>query len=134
MRPLTLLLILGLSFTVFEACKEDRGAVKSLEQETMRLHDEAMKGMADLNRVSRSLKQRLETLDSLAPQRIAIKDALLKIERADADMNNWMVQYQSPTHLKAAEAQIYLNGEKTKIEKNWQDIKAAIATGEALLR
>jgi hypothetical protein len=134
MRPLTLLFVLGLMMTAFYACQEDRAAVKALEQATMHLHDEAMKGMADLNRVSRGLKQRLETLDSLAPQRSAIKDALLQIERADTDMNNWMMQYQSPTNLKAAEAQAYLNGQKTKIEKNWADIKAAIANGEALLK
>ena len=106
----------------------------ALEQETMRVHDEAMKEMADMNRVGRALKKEMETLDSLTPRHRAIRQALSQMKSAEAEMYDWMSNYQAPDKLPAEEAKRYLEDQKQKIEKNRQDLKAALEAGEKLLK
>lgn len=109
------------------------GAVEKLEKETMAIHDEAMKEMADMNRIGRGLGAELESLDSLSPRRVAIRAVLTQIRQAEEDMYAWMQQYTPPTELPAAEAEQYLTAQKQRIEKNYQDMLAASAAGKKLL-
>lgn len=127
-------LFLGACLFCF-ACNK-RQAVETLQAQTMAIHDEAMKEMADMERTGRALKQlqaSTDTLPASQPQRDAIVQALTLIEKADADMMNWMQTYSAPDDKPVEEAVAYLNDQKQKIEKNISDIRAANAAGKQLL-
>jgi len=118
---------------VFLTQEAGGSAVETLEKETMAIHDEAMKEMAGMNRIGRTLKQEMESLDSLAPRRAVIREVLGVMEQAEEDMYTWMQQYTPPGELPAAEAEKFLTEQKRKIEKNYQDMLAASAAGKKLL-
>ena len=118
------------------ACN-NRQAVETLQTQTMAIHDEAMKEMADMARTGRALKQLRATMDTLPaskPRRDAIGTALTTIEKADADMMDWMQTYHAPDDKPVQEAIAYLNDQKQKMEKNLSDIRAANAAGKQLLK
>lgn len=122
---------LCLAFVFFTAAPGENN-LETLEKETMRIHDETMKDMADMNRIGRSLKRELETLDSLAPRRDTIRQLLRQMKKAEEDMYNWMRQYTPPEGQAAEEAQRYLEDQKQKIEQNQRDMKAALEAGRKL--
>lgn len=115
-------------------CREDRTLVKQLQKETEDIHDEAMKGLATMNRLNRQLKSQLSTLDSLSPRRDTIHAVLSQMTRADEGMQQWMMQYQLPDKMAAQAAAEYLQGQKQAIEANKRDIEAAIGAAERLAR
>ena len=108
--------------------------LETLQTETMQIHDETMKDMADMNRIGRGLKQELETLDSLAPRREAIREVLGQMKRAEEGMYYWMQQYSPPENKPEAEAKLYLEDQKQKIGQNQRDMKAALEAGALLLK
>ena len=55
------------------------------------------------------------------------------IDRADAGMSAWMGEYKDPEGKPADEAILYLQDQKQKIEKNRDDIRAALNEGKKLL-
>lgn len=117
------------------ACN-NRQAVETLQTQTMAIHDEAMKEMADMERTARALKQLqagIDTLPASKPRRDAIAAALTTIEKADGDMMDWMQTYQAPDDKPTEEALNYLKDQKQKIEKNISDIRAANAAGKQIL-
>lgn len=115
------------------ACGEDRSAVTALQKETEEVHDVAMRDLADMNRVKRSLKAELTQLDSLAPRRDSTLSVLALMETADADMMSWMSNYQPPADTMPLEAALdYLKKEKEKISANANMIRAAMEAGRQL--
>lgn len=116
------------------SCGQSRRDVEALQRQTETIHDEAMKGIADMNRVGRQLKEQLATLDSIAPRRDSIYHILSRMNRADEDMQNWMMNYKAPDKLSAAEALQYLQGQKQAIDKNLKDIENALAEARQLLK
>jgi hypothetical protein len=119
---------------LFAACNNDRKAIETLEKATMDLHDEAMKAMGPMNSTARSLRETLKTTDSLSQQYQLIREALAKIEHAEADMMTWMQSYTPPAEDTPAEQALqYLNDQKSKMEQNFKDIKAAAEQGKLLL-
>lgn len=122
---------LCLAFVFFTQSSQDNG-VETLQTETMRIHDEAMKNMADMNRVGRGLKKEMETLDSLAPRRDALRQVLGQMKKAEEDMYAWMQQYAPPDELPEEAAKRYLEVQKQKIEQNQRELKAALEAGEQL--
>jgi hypothetical protein len=101
--------------------------VAALEKSTMHIHDEAMKGLADMNRRARGLKSELKSLDDASPRKSAILDTLQLIETADTEMHDWMRNYKAPSaDLPAADAKAYLMDQKAKIELNYQHIQALV--------
>jgi thioredoxin-related protein len=131
MRALLSVLLLVAAFLL--ACTGDT-AVKDLQQSTEHIHDEAMKEMAVMNRLGRELKKELAAIDSTAanPRREALVSALSAMRLAEEDMMNWMVQYKEPTGMEKDAALQYLQTQKTKIEKNQSDIRAATEMGKRL--
>ncbi len=116
------------------ACNNDRKAIETLEKVTMDLHDEAMKAMGPMNSTARSLREVLKTTDSLSQEYKSIQDALAKIEHAESDMMSWMQSYTPPAEDTPAEQALqYLNDQRSKMEKNFNDIKAAAERGKQLL-
>jgi hypothetical protein len=133
MRQSILFLIAIVLLLSPSACREQVD-LESLEAATMAVHDEAMVDLSSMNRVKRQLKSQLAALDSLAPQRDSILDVLVAIEKADADMMDWMANYKKPGKMPAAEAKAYLEDQKLKIEKNGVDIRTALERGQKLLQ
>jgi hypothetical protein len=125
--PLALLLL-------FTACSEDRSAVKALQNDTERIHDEAMKDLAQMMAVNRAFRDKLAEKD-LDP---ATRDLLLKgrsdMLKADAEMMKWMRDYHEPDEKMPKEEAIkYLEAQKAAIEQNQANIRAAMVKGKEVL-
>lgn len=119
----------AICFLLF-AC-ENRHDVEILEQETERIHDDAMRDMAEMNRIGRSLKK--DTAGT-ANRRDSIAAVLLQMTDAEADMMAWMTGYRAPKDKPKVEAIQYLTDQKTKIEQNQKDIRAALEAGKTLVK
>lgn len=118
----------------FAACDDgSKKQIETLKKETMDVHDEAMKDLAEMNRVSRKLKDFLATATMTPEQSEKYTAALAAIEKADDDMTAWMSAYEDPKDMPPAEAIRYLQEQKQKMEKNRDDIRAALETGKKLL-
>lgn len=124
---------LCLAFVFFTQNQKD-DSLEILKTETMRIHDEAMKDMADMNRVGRALKKELGSLDSLAPRRDVIRQVLGQMKKAEEDMYDWMRNYTPPENEPVEKAKRYLENQKQKIEQNQRDMKAALEAGRSLQR
>jgi len=119
---------------LFAACgDENKKQIEVLKKDTMTVHDEAMKDLAEMNRTKRQLKDFM-TVATMTPEQSAqFTGALAAIEKADEDMMTWMQEYADPDEMPAADAIKYLQEQKTKIEKNRDDIRAALEAGKKLL-
>lgn len=112
----------------------DRKAVETLEKATMDLHDEAMKSMGDMNAVASAIRAALPGVDSLSPRYDSLQTAVRTIKKAEADMMDWMQQYNSPAEDMPIEAATsYLTDQKAKMAKNLKDIQDALAQGKGVL-
>ncbi|MEY3241277.1 MAG: hypothetical protein RIR11_2715 [Bacteroidota bacterium] len=126
-------LILAVAALTLMSCN-DRKAVETLEKATMDLHDEAMKSMGDMNAVASAIRAALPGVDSLSPRYDSLQTAVRTIRKAEADMMDWMQQYNSPAEDMPIEAATsYLNDQKAKIAKNLKDIQDALAQGKGVL-
>lgn len=118
----------------FAACDDgSKKQIEILKKETMDVHDEAMKDLADMNRVSRKLKEFMTVATMTPEQSEKYTAALATIEKADNDMTAWMSAYEESKDVPAAEAIRYLQEQKQKMEKNRDDIRAALVAGKKLL-
>jgi len=124
--------LLLFSFLLFTACNNDKKQVESLIKETETIHDEAMKDMADMNRVARELKQTMIAAMMTPEQNAVYTDVLDKMGNAENGMMDWMKNYKSPDDMSSADALKYIQEQKTLIEKNRVDIKAALEAGMKL--
>lgn len=107
--------------------------LKTLEQETMRIHDEAMAEMADMNRVRREMKDFMARARMTPEAMKQWQQTLTDIEKAEEGMMNWMAAYKEPAGQAEADALKYLQEQKEKIAQNQADIRAATAAGKKLL-
>ena len=124
---------LALALLFSPACGEDRSAVTALQQETEAIHDEAMRDLADMNRVKRKLKAELAQMDDSSPRRDTLLSVLSQMETADADMMRWMAEYRPPAeHEPLEKALAYLKIEKEKISANGKMIREALETGQKI--
>ncbi len=123
-----------LLFTIllFSACGNDKKQVETLTQATETAHDEAMKDLADMNRVARELKETMIAATMTAEQSAVYNDVLTNMGKAENSMMDWMKNYTSPNALAPAEALKYLTEQKTLIEQNRAEIKAALEAGKQL--
>jgi hypothetical protein len=133
MKNLILLLPLLL---LFVSC-EDRNAVKALQLETEKIHDDAMREMADMNRIARNLKKDPAFLVENT-QKNARKDSILlilhQIELAENGMMSWMTGYIEPDEkMKITEAVAYLTEQRANILHNQKDINEAVLAGKRLM-
>lgn len=124
----------ALVLLLFVACDDgSKKQIETLRKETMSIHDEAMKDLADMNRVSRQLKDMMKS-DSITPEQLGLlTTALLTINKADDEMTNWMSNYEDPKGMPPADAIQYLQDQKQKMGKNRDDIRAALEAGKKLL-
>jgi hypothetical protein len=116
------------------ACEDgSKKQIETLKKETMDIHDEAMKDLASMNRMSRKLKDFMVVATMTPEQSQVFTKTLVAIEKADDDMSAWMSAYRDPKGVPAADAILYLQDQKSKIEKNRDDIRSALKAGEELL-
>ena len=126
-------LLLAVASFILLSCN-DRKAVETLEKATMDLHDEAMKSMGDMNAMASAIRAALPGVDSLSPRYDSLQTAVRVIKKAEADMMDWMQQYNSPAEDMPIEAATsYLTDQKAKMAKNLKDIQAALAQGHGVL-
>lgn len=108
-------------------------AVQALEAETMKIHDEGMKEMADMNRVKREMKDLMMRAQMTPEGSQRFQKVLADMDKAEADMMAWMAAYKAPAGQPEADALKYLQEQKDQIAKNQADIRAALAAGQKLM-
>ena len=100
------------------AC-EDKSHSKTLYEEVMVIHDEAMPKMIEVNKIKRKFVLiEKERSDSTVQYYIKLLDD------ADEYMMTWMAEFKVPSD--AAKAESYLKSEKTKIQDVQDKINTAI--------
>jgi hypothetical protein len=130
--PKACLSILLLSLFFFTSCNNDQKQIDTLFHETEVIHDAAMKDMADMNRVARELKTFMISA-TMTPEQSAVYTTVLdNIGKAENEMMEWMKGFKKPDELAPADAIQYLQDQKSKIEKNHSNIKAALEAGKKL--
>ena len=128
------LLCLAFVFTVQSSgASEKEEAVKEMLTATMDIHDEAMREMADMNRIGRMLKKEVQDLNPETPHADSILTVIQAIKQAEEDMYTWMRLYEAPTELPPDEALLYLEDQKAKISQNLADIQAAHEAGKKMV-
>jgi hypothetical protein len=117
------------------ACKNSSGnqQIDALQKETMDIHDAAMKDMADMNRVARTLRNHMASASMTPEQSAEYTKGLSAIGDAENEMMAWMRDYTEPKGKSPEEALKYLEDQKAKIAKNHENIKAALEAGKKLL-
>jgi len=107
---------------------------KALSDKAGAIHDEAMKEMAEMNRISRQMKEFMQRAKMTKEYHDKYVAVLADMEKAEAGMMSWMAQYKEPSDLSPEAAQQYLNDQIQKIEQNKKDIHAALEAGKSLLQ
>jgi hypothetical protein len=124
------------SVFLFTNC-DQRKEIKALQIETETIHDDAMKEMAEMNRIARNLKNDpvlKNDMKAINTRKDSILSVLHQIELAEADMMTWMTTYKEPDVKMEKNAAIaYLYDQKAKMVKNQQDIHNAVLAGKMLL-
>lgn len=116
------------------ACSEDRSAVKALQNDTERIHDESMKEMAEMMDASRSLKALLADSTLARADRDSLLIGRSATLEANAEMMKWMRDYHEPDEkMPKEEALKYLTEQKAAIEANQASIRKATLRCKALL-
>lgn len=128
------LIILTLLLAAFSACNNDQKAVDALLKETETIHDEAMKDLAEMNRVALQIKEFMISATMTPEQSAVYNETLTQIGKAENDMMDWMKDFKAPeATVPSKEAMDYLSKQKELIQKNHADIKAATEAGKKLL-
>lgn len=120
------------SFLLITACGEEKTQIEAITQQTETIHDEAMKELAEMNRVARELKQTMIAAMMNPEQSAAYSDALTAMGKAENNMMDWMKNYKSPDSMPTSEAFKYLQEQKALIEKNRAEIRTALEEGKKL--
>jgi hypothetical protein len=115
-------------------CLNNQVSPDGLKKETETIHDEAMKSMAEMNRVGRQLKKELARPDSMGLRRDSVIQVLARMEKAETEMMAWMTEYAEPDGMSEVEAIAYLQAQKASIAKNYNDIKDALSEGSRLTK
>jgi hypothetical protein len=123
-------IILTLSLTtVIWGCGQDKEKVTELEGQVLMIHDDVMPKMDEIMTLKMQLSKKILTLDSLqnegitgnslAEERMKAADLNQKLNDSDKLMMSWMNEYRgdSAKKLKAEDAILYFENEKTKIEE-----------------
>jgi len=128
----TSLLSILFSALFFTACSDDKKQIETLSKATEAVHDEAMKDMADMNRIARELKQTMIAATMTPEQSAVYTEVLTNMGKAENNMMDWMKNYQAMDQMAPTDALKYIQEQKKQIEKNQLEIKAALEAGKKL--
>lgn len=134
--PFFVLLVLGFLLS-FSACKsENKEAETLLNQEIMKVHDEVMPKMGDINRMKRQLSAyKDEVPDDNAAMKDSLINAILLLAKTEDNMNDWMAGYKYPNpEMKHDDIMKYLKGQQDTIKQINDDVFMTIAIGNGLLK
>ena len=137
MKRVLFLLVATSLFVSFSACKsEDKESETKLNQEIMKVHDEVMPKMGDLNRMKRQLNAyKDEVPDDNAAMKDSLINAILVLSKTEDNMNDWMANYKYPNpDMKHEEMIKYLQGQQDTIKQINNDVFMSIAIGNGLLK
>ena len=102
-------------------------------EEIMKIHDDVMPKVKDINRLQKKLKATLETTDA-ATNKEEIQSILKQLDEADKGMWDWMSAFKQPSKKSPQDSIIqYLEQEKKTISKVSEDMLNSIATAEKYL-
>ena len=131
-------LLLSFGFVLsFSACKSDtKEAETLLNQEIMKVHDEVMPKMGEINRMKRQLSAyKDEVPDDNAEMKDSLINAILLLAKTEDNMNDWMSGYKYPNpDVKHEEMMKYLKGQQDTIKQINGDVFMTIAIGNGLLK
>ncbi len=130
--------LLSLGFILaFAACKnENKESETLLNQEIMKVHDEVMPKMGEINRLKRQLSAyKDEVPDDNAAMKDSLINAILLLAKTEDNMNDWMSGYKYPNpDMKHDEMMKYLTGQQDTIKQINNDVFMTIAIGNGLLK
>lgn len=135
-RPFLLLVAFGFLLSL-SACKsENKEAETLLNQEIMKVHDEVMPKMGDINRMKRQLSAyKDEVPDDNAAMKDSLINAILLLAKTEDNMNDWMAGYKYPNpDMKHDDMMKYLQGQQDTIKQINNDVFMTIAIGNGLLK
>ena len=102
--------------------------------EVMRIHDEAMPRMGQVNDLKRRLEQQLSGMDSTTAKWDSVRYFVEKLEAADEGMFEWMAAFKDPRENQEADkAREYLDEEIERVKKVAEDINQSIEEGKRYL-
>ncbi len=130
------LLLLGFVLS-FAACdNSDKEAESKLNQEIMKVHDEVMPKMSELNRMKRQIGEFKDAVpDDNAEMKDSLINAILMLAKTEDNMNDWMGGYKYPNpDIKHEEMMKYLKGKQDTIKQISNEIFMTIAIGNGLLK
>ncbi len=134
----TFLLFLPLGFVLsFSACKSDtKEAETLLNQEIMKVHDEVMPKMGEINRMKRQLSEYKDAVpDDNAEMKDSLINAILLLAKTEDNMNDWMAGYKYPNpDMQHEEIMTYLKGQQDTIQQINNEVFMTIAIGNGLLK
>lgn len=110
-------------------CGNDKKQFDALAKETETILYEAMKDLADMNRMQRKLKESLIASTMTPEQSATYVEALTNMCNAENQLMEWMKSYKRLDEMKPEEALKNLQEQKTLIEKSHAEIKTALAAG-----
>ena len=137
MKAKHIFMMLFLAIAV-SACNDTEKLEKEAWAEVMKVHDEVMPKMADMNKISRSLKPYLEE-GALEDKSLMeeVNLAIKNLETADDAMMDWMADISPLEELREEksheEIMAYLGEEATKIAKVKEDMLSSISSGQEVL-
>ncbi len=130
--------LLSFGFVLFfSACKsENKEAETLLNQEIMKVHDEVMPKMGEINRIKRQLgAYKDEVPDDNAAMKDSLINAILLLAKTEDNMNDWMSGYKYPNpEMKHDEMMTYLKGQQDTIKQINNEVFMTIAIGNGLLK
>ncbi len=109
------------------------GGYQMLEKETMTIHDDAMKAMAEMNQVGLELKSQMVSSQLTPEVNKKYTDVLAAMEKAEKDMMTLMPQLSAPEGMPAADALKFWENMKAKMSQNYTDMQTALENGQKLL-
>lgn len=122
------ILVVGLSLF---ACNNKPSAAQELDNEVMRIHDEAMAQSALVLKLKRTINNQLDSNRNLA-KRVRLQKISAQLYKADRMMLDWMHQYQTPD-LSNDTAINYLNIQLNKINEVYSITFESIKEAQSVL-
>ena len=133
------LLILLLIISVFTACNDDKKVEEKAFKEVMEIHDEVMPEMGTLRGLAKSLRAKIDSLESDSTEMILKKKGEMKklaesLDAANESMMDWMRQFeQLEEGTPHGEVMNYLKEQKEAVGKVRDQMLTAKKQGEYYL-
>src|SRR5688572_5479035 len=112
----------------------EEGGNQALYDEVMKVHDEVMLKMDDINKLKGQLKEKIDNAPAMAEdKKKEIESIIVRLDSASEGMMVWMRKFNPlPDSLGEEQAKEYLEGEMEKIKKVRDDVRKALEEAEGV--